>query len=175
MTDTLDRIQFYNDYLDARTGKYEWRCERYDGVIDKLVEMGLQDGDSVVDIGAGRQEFHKRLEERGFKVFYEPIDASIDGVDLNEWVSPFRADFFVAIELLEHIHEPFRLMEDMEMKARKGVAATTPNPRTTDVLGMDPTHVCQIDETDFNNLGWYTEIRSFYGQPDDSILAWRQA
>ncbi len=174
MTETLDRKQFYNAYLDARTGKYSWRCQRYDGVIEKLYMMGLRNGDSVVDIGAGREEFHKRLQEWGWEGNYIPLDASIDGIDLNEWSTTEPADFFVAIEFLEHIHNPFRLMQEIVANARKGVAATTPNPKTTDVLGMDATHVIAINTWDFAQYDWNRAIRSFYGQPDDSILAWKQ-
>lgn len=175
MTDVIDRVQFYNDYLNARTGKYEWRCQRYDGVINKLAAMGLDDNDTVIDLGAGREEFHKRLLERGYRVNYFPIDASIDGVDLDTWKPIARADFFVAIELLEHLWHPFRLMQEMAGHADKGIAATTPNPRTTDVLGMDPTHVIPIYAEQFRYHGWDTEIRSFYGQEDDSVLAWKKA
>lgn len=175
MTDTIDRVQFYNDYLNARTGKYEWRCQRYDGVINKLAAMSLDDGDTVVDLGAGREEFHKRLLERGYRVSYIPIDASIDGVDLNHWTPPYRSDFLVAIELLEHLNNPYRLMLNMAGYANKGIAATTPNPYTTDVLGMDPTHVTEVYPQDFHKHGWDTEIRSFYGQEDDSVLAWKKA
>jgi hypothetical protein len=173
VTETLDRIQFYNGYLDARTGKYEWRCQRYDAVIRKLYEMGLENGDHIVDVGAGRQEFHTRLKEWGWKGAYTPLDASIDGIDLEEWTPDRSPDFYVAIEILEHLHTPMQLADLMADDAAKGVAATTPNPYTTDVLGMDPTHVIEVFPEDFAGLEWNTQISSFYGQEDDSILAWR--
>lgn len=162
-----------NAYLDRRTGTYPFRKVRYTAVAEKMRSMGLQEGDLVVDIGAGRCEFDHLLHELGLRVRYLPIDGSIDGTNLEVWCARnLRADFYVAIEILEHLREPFRLMLELMRTAKKGVLATTPNPNTVDVLGIDSTHVTPLDEDDFFFMGWDTEIRSHFGKKDDSILAW---
>lgn len=172
--DSRDHRQACEDYLLARTGKYEWRMVRYGAVADKLVRMGLTDDDIVVDVGAGWCEFdHYLRTEVGWCGRYLPIDGNLDGTDLNVWSPKFEYGFLVAIELLEHLRDPCRLMFEMVEHATKGVAATTPNPETTDVFGMDPTHICSIHADVFTVCGWDTRIESFYGQPEDSILAWR--
>jgi hypothetical protein len=163
--------EFWNEYLDERRGTYEFRCGRYSAVGDRLLALGLTTTDSIVDVGAGRQEFARYMREQGWNGMYMPIDGSIDGTDIEIW-EPFPTTFYVAIELLEHLAKPFRLMAAMNNNAVKGVVATTPNPATVDVLAIDRTHQTPISEDDFHARGWQTEIRSFFSNPDDSILAW---
>lgn len=164
-----------NTYLDQRIGTYEFRKIRYTSVVQKMSRMGLRDDHLVVDVGAGRCELNHLLHELYFRVRYLPVDGSLDGTDLETWQPPLRADFFAAIEILEHIHHPQRLMRELMLHANKGIVATTPNPLTTDVMGMDHTHVTPLYPAHFAALGWKTEIRSHFGQPDDSILAWWEA
>jgi hypothetical protein len=165
----------WETYLGARTGTYEFRCRRYAAVARKLQEMGLADGDLVVDVGAGRCEFdHFLRTSLGWTGRYLPVDGSLDGTDIERWAPPetLRPEFFVAIELVEHLHAPHRLMRRMRAHARKGVAVTTPNPETTDVLGMDATHVTPVHFEEFTARGWAAEKCSLFGQPEDSILAY---
>lgn len=106
------------------------------------MEIGFGPEDVIVDVGAGRGEFglYVRQQFPKHRHTYVPVDGSIDGVDLETWCPQLRADFYVAIESLEHLRDPRRLLENMKVRATKGVIITTPNGECTDVLGMDPTH-----------------------------------
>jgi len=99
-----------NEYLAKRVGTYDFRCRRYDIVIERLNEMGVAEHDVVYDLGAGMAEFGRRLYDREFYLRYVPVDGCIDGTDLNDWrddpdlIPP--ADVFVAIEVMEHLRDP---------------------------------------------------------------------
>lgn len=172
---TAPWIDSCDDYLKSRTGKYEWRCQRYSAVAEKMIDAGLCDDDMVIDIGAGWTEFDVYLRELGWRGRYFPVDGGLDGTDLEKWHPPREAEFMVAIELIEHLENPRRMLQEMEQYATKLCAITTPNPKTTDVLGMDPTHKSFVYDTEMRIWKWETEIRSFYGQDGDSILSWRTA
>ncbi len=171
-----DRRQAALDYLAERTGTLEYRFLRYAAVADELFARGLDDGSLLADLGAGTCDFDVYLRAvRGWKGRYLPVDASIDGVDLDDgWYPRVGVDFAVAIELLEHLHSPQGLVRDAVQWAGVFVA-TTPN---TDVLGdeyvraIDRTHVRPIYMQDLHDWG-VSEVRarSFFGKPDDSLLA----
>lgn len=167
-----DRHQFWNAYLDNREGTYEFRCRRYDAVIDILTSMGRRQGDSIADIGAGRGEFGKRLREHGHRGMYIPIDGSIDGCDLNTWDPPDKVDWAVSIETIEHLHDPARMLARLKIMARFGAVITTPNAATVDVIAMDPTHLSPLTRRDIGDEGWVTDSLSLFTEDDDTILAW---
>ncbi len=162
-------ISACDTYLKERTGKYEWRAVRYCETADFLFSAGLNDDCTVVDVGAGWTEFDYCLRTQyNWRGRYIPVDGGIDGVDLNEWSPPRRADFFVALEILEHVYDPRRLLDAMLAKTDKGIAISTPNPATVDVFAMDPTHVIEVWPDMLAPLT--TRIQSFYGQAADSIF-----
>jgi hypothetical protein len=167
-----ERYQFWNAYLDAREGTYDFRCRRYDAVIDTLDLMGMRQADTIADIGAGRGEFGKRLREHGHVGMYVPIDGSIDGCDLNTWDPPDKVDWAVSIETIEHLHDPGRLMARMKIMARFGAVVTTPNADAVDVLAMDPTHLVPLTRQDVALQGWQTEVASLFTDLDDTIIGW---
>lgn len=135
--------------------------------------MGLTNEDRIVDVGAGTRDFGRRLHDRGFYGYYLPVDGCIDGVDLDHWVpTAGLADFYICVEVLEHLRNPFRLMRLMEDTVRKGVVVTTPNSATVDTLGIDPTHRVALWQAHFHQIGWKTELRSFFAKDEDTILAW---
>lgn len=165
-----------NEYLNRRNGTYAHRCIRYAHVLSKLVECGLTRDipASLVDVGAGRMEFRRFYEECGYRnVKYLPVDGAIDGTDLNNWV-PEPTDFIVAIEILEHLWRAPVLLSRLLKAAKYGFVMTTPNPQTTDVLGMDDTHVSPLWAQDLRHAGLRVEPMSLYGQPFDSLLGWRR-
>lgn len=171
-----DRRQAALDYLAERTGTLEYRFIRYGAVADELFARGLDDGSLLADLGAGRCDFDFYLRAvRGWKGRYLPVDASIDGVDLDEgWCPRVGVDFAVAIELLEHLHRPQGLVRDAVQWSRVFVA-TTPN---TDELGdahmraIDRTHVSPLYHSQLEGWGADSvEVRSFFGKPADSLLA----
>jgi hypothetical protein len=182
MTTTIRDQGYWEQYLSERTGTYEFRCIRYAAVADKLLLMGFGPRDSVMDIGAGRQEFCRFLREQGWQGEYTPIDGSIDGTDLDAWVPWSQGlsvpDWMVAIEVIEHLHEPQRMLTLMQM-ASEGMVITTPNPETTDVLGMDRTHVTEIWPQDLAIAGLEWERATLFASPEwrkenDSLIGWRK-
>lgn len=161
-----------DSYLNSRTGKYEWRRTRYMAAL-KAMQLcgGLTDQDTVLDVGAGWTELDFCLRVDGdWKGRYIPLDGGIDGTDLDHYMPSRTVDWVVALEIIEHLHQPVRLMQSLMKHARKGMIVSTPNPRTTDVLGMDPTHVTMFTAEDLTRLKFTVQETSFYGQPDDSLF-----
>lgn len=169
-----------DNYLDERTGKYEFRAVRYRAAARAMVAHGLDDSMTVFDIGAGMTEFDYTLRaEFGFRGRYIPIDGGIDGTNLNTWTPTRNGHWFVALEILEHLHAPYYFTKAVLQKnATKGVIFSTPNPRTTDVLGMDPTHTCAIYADSMKELGFEVSEETFYGgvfsggEPDSLFGVW---
>lgn len=175
-------IQNCDNYMDERTGKYEYRKIRYDAAIKWMVGQGLRDGMTVMDIGAGMTEFaYCLMHDWNLNVRYIPIDGGIDGTDLEDnWVPPRTAHFFAALEIVEHLHNWRNVVAGMQAHASIGVVISTPNPRTTDVIGMDPTHVVEVPQRDLEAFNFEVEERTFYGglwsngKPDSLFATWRK-
>lgn len=161
------------EYQNSRQSPYWLRCIRYQAVADKLIELGLQPNDSVYDIGAGKQEFGPFLKAYAhWNGLYIPVDGLLDGTNLDFWSAPFPAEFAVAIEVLEHLQDPIGMAIEMDKATTKGCVITTPNPRTVDVLGCDPTHISIVYPQHLEDLGWYVEEMSLFLKPRDSLLGW---
>lgn len=172
-------VQSCDSYLDERSGKYEFRAVRYRRAADWIFERGLDHGMTVVDIGAGMTEFDYTLRaEYGWRGRYIPVDGGIDGTDLNEWTPPRDAHFFVGLEIVEHLNDWRSLVVKLKRAAHTGIVLSTPNPRTTDVIGMDPTHVCEVSYSDLANVGFDVVETMFYGgvfshgEPDSLFATW---
>lgn len=168
-----------DNYMDERTGKYEYRAVRYRHAIDAMYAAGLDDSMTIFDVGAGMTEFDFCLRaEYGWRGRYIPIDGGIDGTDLNAWIPPREAHWFIALELVEHLWNWRELVQWMQMKSRVGVVLSTPNPRTTDVLGMDPTHVIEVNPQDLQSFNFKVTEETFYGgvfsegEPDSLFGIW---
>lgn len=189
------RIQEADAYLNARTGHYEWRCERYDAALEAMHRIGLDDNCTVVDVGAGMGEFGVRMHTgsreseaprfvkgadgewlpprnhiKPSRARYVPVDAAIDGVDLERWAPPRKAEWFVCLEVLEHLRCPSRLMVELTLHATRGVIVSTPNPETTDVLNMDATHRSIVRRKALELARFQVREASFYGKPADSLF-----
>lgn len=168
-----------DNYMDSRTGKYEYRAVRYRFAIEEMLRRGLDDTMTIVDVGAGMTEFDYTLRrEYNWRGRYIPVDGGIDGTDLNYWVPPREAHWFVALELLEHLFDWRMLVGRMKQNASQGIVISTPNPRTTDVLGMDPTHVTEIWPGYLSTWGFNVTEQTFYGgvfsngEPDSLFGVW---
>lgn len=177
MDRTIRDQAFWEHYLDERQGTFAFRCIRYSAVLDRLMLMGFHVRDSITDIGAGRQEFEQFLRSQGWQGCYTPIDGSIDGTDLDRW-DPSHEDTFpdwmVAIEVIEHLHDPVRMVNVMKEFAIKGMVVTTPNPEVVDVLGMDRTHVTVVSPDDLAQMGLRYERATLFGTENDSLIGWRK-
>lgn len=171
MTD-LARIAEHERYLDRRSG-YEYRCRRYAIAAQLLTAGGLTDDHTIVDVAAGWTDldFYLRTELR-WRGRYIPVDGAIDGVDIDGWNPPCSRDWFVALEILEHLDDPERLARALLSQAHHGVIVTTPNPATVDVLAMDPTHRTSITADQLRGWGFDTEATSLYGTTNDGLVAW---
>jgi hypothetical protein len=167
------RIADADAYLDARTGSYIRRSGRYNAVAHVLKTCGRDNlFPTLFDLGAGFTELARCLYGgHGWQGRYVPVDAALDGCDLDEWTPPRDADWFVALEVIEHLSDPFGLLDRIIPHTTKGIILSTPNPATTDVLGMDPTHRTPVSMAQLFQAGWDVEARSFYGKPDDSLFA----
>lgn len=168
-----------DNYMDERTGKYEYRAIRYRRAIDEMYRKGFDDSMTVVDVGAGMTEFDYCLRvEYNWRGRYIPVDGGIDGTDLNNWTPPREAHWFVALELLEHLHNWRNLLTVMQNMAHRGIVVSTPNPFTTDVLGMDHTHVTEIFPQDLEDFNFTVTAETFYGgvfsggKPDSLFGSW---
>ena len=117
-------------------------------------------------------QFGRYLHERGWNGLYAPVDAVLDGTDLENW-NPPRADYFVAIEVVEHIHDPWALIISMTNAARNSVVLTTPNSEVIDVITCDPTHVSIVPALELWDMGYTVTKHSWFGKPEDSLLAWK--
>lgn len=164
VTDWTPTIQNCDQYAAERTGKLEWRAIRYRRAIDAMIENGLEDGQTIFDVGAGMTEFIKILHrDYDYNVRYIPVDGGIDGTDLNHWYPPRNAHWFVALELFEHLNNWQGLLDNMKGHAKKGIVVSTPDPYTTDVLGMDHTHVTEIPKTALTMNGFKVTRETFFG------------
>lgn len=170
-----------DQYMNQRTGKYEWRAVRYRAAIEKMYEMGLDDSMTIMDIGAGWTEMDYTLRaEYGWRGRYIPIDCGIDNTDLNTWVPVRDAHFMVALEIYEHLTNWRMLEMRLREHAAVGVIMSTPNPLTTDVLGMDETHVTEIHTETLTGLGYEVFEKTFYGgafsggKPDSLFGVWKR-
>lgn len=162
-------------YRDTRRGTYEFRCRtRYAAVLTCLKHLGLQRGDTILDVGAGTAQFGQYLQDEGWDGEYIPVDAVIDGTDLETWLPPIQVDYIVCIEVVEHLNRPSRLISAMLWAARRGLVLTTPNSETVDVIACDPTHVSVIPAFALEAVGFTVERHTWFGVPQDSLLAWRQ-
>lgn len=175
--------KFWEQYLCSRTGTYEFRCIRYAEVLLRLQGMGFSNGHSVLDVGAGRQEFCTYLRQQGWTGDYHPVDGSLDGVDIDDLVYyshvqddiPFQYDWVVAIEVIEHLYYAGHAIRQFPRWATKGVVVTTPNPKVVDVYAIDPTHVTAVRRYDLEAGSYVVAERSLFAKEDDSLVAWRKA
>lgn len=179
---TAALIAHLDEYLAERTGCYDYRAVRYSAAGDALVAAGIDHSHTVYDIGAGFTEldYHLRtaLDWRGR---YVPVDGAIDGVDLDAWMPPREAEHAVALELLEHLHDPGRLVRALQRRVTRSIVVSVPNPRTVDVLGIDRTHVTVVTRDMLRGWGFHVEERFFYGgvfssgEPDSLFGVWAPA
>lgn len=75
----------------------------------------------------------------------------------------------MALEILEHLANPARLVRVMQAHADKGLVVSTPNP-AVDVMAMDPAQVTAVPAETLASWGLHVEPCSLYGQPDDGLL-----
>lgn len=151
-------------YLSQRTGTFEKRAVRYRAALGALRDLGLSDSSTLYDIGAGWTELDVTLRVEGeWKGRYIPIDLGLDlHHDLESWSPPRPADYAVALEVLEHLRDPWRLVTQLQ-KSVTAIVVSVPNPRTVDVLDIDETHQTIITAADLAARGFTVREELFYG------------
>ncbi|MFF3669080.1 hypothetical protein [Microtetraspora malaysiensis] len=165
-----DRVQRCEEYIRRPRRPYAERKARYQAAADRLYLGGLSNLDILVDVGAGLTELDVCLRvEHGWRGRYVPVDGWLDGVDLNTWEPDRCFDWFAALEILEHLNEPGRLVEVLQKHATRGLVVTTPNPDVWDVLAMDSTHVTPISRAMLEEWGFQTTLHTFYGKYQDGL------
>lgn len=172
MTPEANRAKWLG-YLDERTSTYAMRVPRFGTVFGEMRRLGFASGDLVVDIGAGHCEFDRYLRcspNKRYDLRYLPVCGAIDGTDLDVWRPKVSADFFVAIETIEHLFSAPQMLSAMAQFATKGAIITTPNPDTVDVLGLDRTHVFPVRREMLESLGYNVRAISLFGKPEDTLL-----
>lgn len=169
---TAERREDALDYLAGRTGTYHFRARRYAHVCAQLERMGLADGDLIIDVGAGMCELGKYLYGSGWWGRYLPVDAAIDGADVDRWTPALPGTFVVALELIEHLEDPARFLAVVEQSCERGAVLTTPNGAQVDVLALDVTHRHALRREDFEGLpGWTVESAPLFGREHDTLVA----
>lgn len=161
-------------YMDERSGRMEYRFIRYAFVADALFKLGLVDNNLIVDVGAGYCDFDFYMRAvRGWKGRYLPVDGCIDGTDLEHGYGLYRPDFVVCLEVLEHLRNWDKLLEQMKAECGRGLVVTTPNTNKLGhqaVVDMDRTHVSPLYKRDLASRGLDVTMHSFFGEKDDSLL-----
>ncbi|AZM48764.1 hypothetical protein DMB38_25970 [Streptomyces sp. WAC 06738] len=148
---------------------YDERKARYQVAAEQLHRSGLNNEDTLMDLGAGGTELDYCLRrEHDWRGRYVPVDGWIDGTDLETWTPARPPAWFAALEIVEHLQDPQRLIEVMK-RAGRGFVLTTPNPAVVDVLAMDSDHVHAVTRTQLQAWGLHTSVHTFYGTPDDGL------
>jgi len=169
-----DPKQHHTNYLESRVASYQKRKPRYAETSAVLKNEGLKNSDTLLDVGSGWTEldYHLRVD-LDWHGRYIPIDGAIDGVDLEQWAPPHPHEWLIALELLEHLHNPQRLALALIDKALRGVVISTPNPAVIDVYAMDPTHITPISQPTLEKWGFQVRPCSLYGvEKNDGLIAW---
>jgi SAM-dependent methyltransferase len=110
-------------------------------VFERVLKLGLPEGSSVLDLGAGSGAFSMRLADHGFvvdAVDIAPIklereNITVHQLDLNDDFSGPLAkkkfDLIVSMELIEHIENPFHLFRQSSrlVKDNGFMIVTSPN------------------------------------------------
>jgi len=99
--------------------------------IMKLCNFSL--GMNVLDVGCREMQLSKYLPKdiKYNAVDLEPKDKKVIKIDLNEQKLPFKDksfDYVFCLEVLEHIHAPFKVLSELKRVSKKYVIISVPNP-----------------------------------------------
>lgn len=107
-----------------------------------------------------------------------PLDAGLMHLDLETWSPEREVEHVVALEIIEHLRDPERLVRALQGRCTKAMVISVPNPETTDVFAMDETHQSMPDRGFLEGLGFAVEEATFYGgvysagKPDALFATW---
>ena len=153
-----------DNYLGQRKGPFSKRIARH-ALACQVLAPHLTDADTVTDIGAGWTELdyvlRTQLDWRGR---YNPVDWALQDIDLETW-EPYRpAEFTVALDILEHMHNPTAVLDRLINASTRGVIITVPNPGAQDIFAMDDTHVSEVTADMLKAHGFQVaEVNLYHG------------
>ena len=134
----------------------------------QLILESLEPGASVLDLGCGAGPYGKILMDAGHDwrgidfnpaaaalahqsgISVEVADATATGFDDGTF------DHVLLIEVIEHIDEPSRILEEARRLARRSVIISVPNVAAIPLLfpfGVTPWHLLEVDHKNFFSPG----------------------
>ena len=141
----------------------------------QIEALRLPENARVLDLGAGEGAFSQRLLDAGLRVHaaeLDPgrfrLDVPCQNINLNhdffdKWTEKF--DLVVAIEILEHLHDPRHFISNcLRMLAPGGfLLVTSPNTESwlSRIRFLRDGHFLWFDETDYDAYGHLTPIFSW--------------
>lgn len=147
---------------------YRWLTDRFRGTVDGLVSPLLVDNQRVLDVGCGEGFVIRYLLNRHPDLHFAAVDLDVrrirttkrlspgvKAIEADAYDLPFRHGIFdmvLANEILEHLDEPDRVLEQIGHVARRYVVCSVPNEPFFSIgnlirgahwtrLGRTPTHV----------------------------------
>ena len=152
-------VKKHNPYLSAR----------YDIVLELLDKAGLS-GRRVLDIGCGDAALSYLMVKAGWQV--SGLDYSGTGLGLarqkfgenkarasflrgDSCIIPVKdnsLDAVVAADIIEHLAEPERMLEEIRRVLKKGGAAGITTPVKIAEIPGDPEHVKEFTETEYRAI-----------------------
>jgi SAM-dependent methyltransferase len=143
--------------------------------IAQIKALRLPGNARVLDLGAGEGAFSQRLLDAGLQVYaaeLEPnrfrLDVPCQNIDLNldfydKW--NVRFDLVVAIEILEHLHDPRHFIRNCLQTLGSGGCLLVTSPNTESWLSrirfLRDGHFLWFDESDYDGYGHVTPIFSW--------------
>lgn len=139
---TFKDIDFATVY-GSRHPLYRWLTGRFRSTIDDLISPFLVDGQRILDVGCGEGFVVRYLLKRHHYLHFTALDLdtrrirttkrlspTVEAIEANVYGLPFRHQAFDIVlvnEILEHLDEPARALEQIERVANGYVICSVPN------------------------------------------------
>ena len=156
----------------------------YDNLSDKLVNFAKNhSGKKILDIGCATGDYSKRLTELNFQVV--GIDINPDYVDLarknnieaycldakhlSDKFPEKSFDTVLLFEVLEHVEDPEKIIEQAKKVARKNILITVPDSTgyyNLKALGLTYEHMLEQDHRSFFTI---TELENLLKKFSDHV------
>jgi len=134
-------IKFGNLKQQEYNGIQEMAAYGLHSDIFKMLEPWLKEGMRVLDFGCGQGAFSQRLVDKGLivdacDINTSQIKAKVHRkitLDLNKEIDPAlfpeKYDMLIALEILEHLHDPWKYLQDCLSLLKDGgiIVLSTPN------------------------------------------------
>lgn len=170
--------QYYRRFFDRYSKKeFEVYCRWAEGWIrflDRYLPLKQGRGKKVLELGSSMGYFSKVFKDRGFKVVASDISSYIvnkaekfqkgvgfEVIDVEKKIQVGGVfDYIVAFEVLEHLKNPGKALENIFEKLKKGGVLIFSTPFPTKRALTDPAHINVHEASWWLNLG----IKSGFGR-----------